>query len=113
MSDIKTLLAQIRSCAETEPFPLDLPIYEAAKKEPTEPILYAGNLESQICFFGRDLGRDEVAAGQPLIGAAGKLVRQGFYQFFAPKKSSYPRGVTNSLLQGFVNQYRPLQTPRK
>jgi len=87
MSDIKTLLAQIRSCAETEPFPLDLPIYEAAKKEPTEPILYAGNLESQICFFGRDLGRDEVAAGQPLIGAAGKLVRQGFYQFLHQKKA--------------------------
>jgi uracil-DNA glycosylase len=32
-----------------------------------------------VCIFGRDLGRDEVFARQPLYGAAGTLVRQGFY----------------------------------
>jgi uracil-DNA glycosylase family 4 len=79
MSDITTLIAEIRQEAERETFPLDIPIYQAAAKKPTQPILYAGNLNSQICFFGRDLGRDEVFAGQPLIGAAGTLVREGFY----------------------------------
>ena len=80
MSDIETLLKQIRQEAEREPFPMDLPIYEAAGKNPTEAILCAGNLNSNICFFGRDLGRDEVAQGQPLIGSAGTLVRKGFYK---------------------------------
>ena len=79
MSEIATLLDQIRQEAEREPFPIDLPVYQAAEKDPSQPILYAGNLRSLICFFGRDLGRDEVQAGQPLIGAAGTLVRQGFY----------------------------------
>jgi uracil-DNA glycosylase len=80
MSDITTLIAQIRACAQQEPFPIDREVYWSAKKDPLQPILYAGNLSSQLCFFGRDLGRDEVHAGQPLIGAAGTLVREGFYR---------------------------------
>ncbi len=79
MSEIETLIAQIFQEAKREPFPIDTPVYEAVKKDPTQPILYGGNLNSKICFFGRDLGRDEVYAGQPLIGAAGTLVRKGFY----------------------------------
>ena len=30
-----------------------------------------------LCIVGRDLGKDEVRPGQPLIGAAGRLVRAG------------------------------------
>ncbi len=80
MPDIKTLIAQIQQEAQREPFPIDVPVYQTASKDPVQPILYAGNLKSHICFFGRDLGRDEVHAGQPLIGAAGTLVRKGFYR---------------------------------
>lgn len=76
---IETLIAQIEATAQNFSFPLDRDIYKAAKKEPTSPILFAGNLKSQLCCFGRDLGRDEVFAGEPLYGAAGTLVRQGFY----------------------------------
>jgi uracil-DNA glycosylase len=79
MSDIKTLIEQVQQEAERETFPIDIPVYEAADLKPTYPILYAGNLKSKLCFFGRDLGRDEVKARQPLYGAAGTLVRQGFY----------------------------------
>ncbi len=61
MFDVETLLEQIRQEAEREPFPLDLPIYEAAGKNPTEAILYAGNLNSNICFFTETLGRDEAS----------------------------------------------------
>ena len=77
---IENLIKQIQLEAEKEEFPLDVSVYQSAKKEPTKPILYFGNLKSNICFFGRDLGRDEVFAGQPLIGEAGTLVRQGFYR---------------------------------
>ncbi len=80
MLDIKDLINQIRQEAERESFPIDIPVYQSVNKDPLEPILYYGNLKSNICVFGRDLGRDEVIAGQPLIGAAGTLVRQGFYQ---------------------------------
>lgn len=86
MADIATLIAQVKAEAEREPFPLDLPVYEAAKLAPTQPVLYAGNLKSPLCFFGRDLGRDEVHARQPLYGAAGTLVRQGFYHAMYQQK---------------------------
>ena len=57
--------------------PIDREVYEQVHKDPLEPILFAGSLDAPVCFFGRDLGRDEVRHGQPLIGAAGKLVREG------------------------------------
>ena len=79
MLTIEKLISEIQAEAEREDFPIDIPVYQAAGLKPTQPILYAGNLRSQLCFFGRDLGRDEVHARQPLYGAAGTLVRQGFY----------------------------------
>ena len=79
MADIETLISQVQQEAQREEFPIDIPVYESANLEPTKPILYAGNLGSPLCFFGRDLGKDEVRARQPLIGAAGTLVRKGFY----------------------------------
>lgn len=80
MSNIEILISQVQLEAQSEEFPIDIPVYKSAKLEPTYPVLFAGNLQSPLCFFGRDLGKDEVHARQPLIGAAGKLVRQGFYQ---------------------------------
>ncbi len=79
MSDIKTLIAEIQQEARREEFPIDISVYKSAGLDPTYPIVYTGNLKSNLCFFARDLGRDEVHARQPLIGAAGTLVREGFY----------------------------------
>jgi uracil-DNA glycosylase family 4 len=110
MSDIYTLIRQIRQEAERATFPIDVPIYEESGKEPTQPILYAGNLKSHICFFGRDLGRDEVFAGQPLIGAAGTLVREGFYSAIhhqkAPSKQALATVCERLLLTNTV-PYKP------
>jgi uracil-DNA glycosylase len=91
MPDIATLISQVQQEAQKEEFPIDIPVYKSAHLEPTYPILYAGNLQSPLCFFGRDLGRDEVHARQPLIGAAGKLVRQGFYQAIHQRPASGER----------------------
>lgn len=88
MSTIEELINQIQKEAQREEFPIDISVYENYQKDPTKPILYYGNLKSNICFFGRDLGRDEVKAGQPLIGAAGQLVRQGFYKAIYRKELS-------------------------
>ncbi|MBV8487362.1 MAG: hypothetical protein JO161_03715 [Planctomycetaceae bacterium] len=76
-STIEALVKAISHEAAREPIPLDLPVYSRAKRDPLTPILYAGSLEAPVCFFGRDLGKDEVRLGQPLIGAGGRLVRQG------------------------------------
>lgn len=62
------------------PFPVETEVYEAAGRDPMEPILYGGSPGSELCFFGRDLGKEEVVAGEPLKGAAGRLVREAIYR---------------------------------
>ncbi len=55
MSDIDQLIAQVYTEAQREPFPVDEPVYRDANLDPLQPILYAGNLESPLCIFARDL----------------------------------------------------------
>ena len=110
MSDIASLINDIQTEAQREEFPIDIPVYKSANLDPTYPILYAGNLGSPLCFFGRDLGKDEVHARQPLIGAAGTLVRQGFYQVIHQKKTSNPeelQTVCDRILLTNTVPYKP------
>lgn len=74
---IKRLLDSCRLEAQRAPFPVDSEIYALCDREAHTPILAAGNLSAPLCVFGRDLGKDEVRHAQPLVGAAGKLVRRG------------------------------------
>jgi uracil-DNA glycosylase len=99
MSDLETLIAQVQQEAQRSEFPLDIPVYNSAGIEPTEPILYAGNLTSPLCFFGRDLGKDEVYARQPLIGASGTMVRQGFYYAVHKDKAASREDLDNTTIE--------------
>jgi uracil-DNA glycosylase len=99
MSDIATLIAQVQQEAQQAEFPIDIPVYKSANLEPTKPILYAGNLLSPLCFFGRDLGRDEVHARQPLIGAAGTMVREGFYYAVHQQKAPTRKDLDDTILE--------------
>ena len=74
---IERLIDDAEAEARREPFPVDLPVYEKAKRDPMRPILFAGSLDAPVAVLARDLGKDEVAAAQPLIGAGGRLVRAG------------------------------------
>lgn len=74
---LEDLIAKVRREAERLDFPVDLPVYERSGRDPKQPILCAGNLGAPVCIVGRDLGKDEVKAGQPLIGQAGRKVRDG------------------------------------
>ena len=76
---LEKLIATIRAEAEREEFSIDKPIYKKANLNPLDPILFAGDLAAKVGFFARDLGRDEVLAGQPLYGSAGRLVRNGVH----------------------------------
>jgi uracil-DNA glycosylase len=74
---IERLIADAEAEARREPFPIDEPVYAKAGRDPLRPILFAGALDAPVAILARDLGKDEVAAAQPLIGAGGKLVRRG------------------------------------
>jgi uracil-DNA glycosylase len=80
MRTIDELIAAIETEARRADFPIDTPVYQAAGKDALRPVLYAGSLDAPVCVVGRALGRDEVVAGQPLIGAGGRLVREGFFR---------------------------------
>jgi uracil-DNA glycosylase family 4 len=54
---------------------VDREAYAAARRDPREPILCAGNPDARVCVIGRDLGRDEVMHGAPLVGPSGRAVR--------------------------------------
>ena len=99
MADIDTLIAQVQQEAEREEFPIDIPAYKSANLEPTKPILYAGNLASPLCFFGRDLGKDEVIARQPLIGASGTMVRKGFYYSIYQQKAPSRKDLDDTTIE--------------
>lgn len=59
---------------------IDLAAYEAAGRDPLEPLLGGGDARAAVGFFGRDPGRDEVRHHAPLIGAGGRLVRDGVHR---------------------------------
>ena len=99
MSDIETLIQQVQEEAEREEFPIDIPVYESANLEPTKPILYAGNLQSPLCFFGRDLGKQEVIARQPLIGDSGLMVRKGFYYSIYEQKAPSRKDLDDTTIK--------------
>lgn len=111
MSDIETLIAEIQQEAQRAEFPIDTPVYEAAGKDPTLPILYGGNLASKLCFFARDLGKDEVHAGQPLYGAAGILVRQGIYRAIYDKETRDKTELLAVLKRVLLTNTMPYKPP--
>src|SRR5215210_2792570 len=80
MPTIAALIEAVSREARQADFPVDTPVYKKVGKDPAAPILFAGSLEAPVCVLGRDLGKDEVAVGQPLVGAGGRLVRAGVYQ---------------------------------
>jgi uracil-DNA glycosylase len=80
MRTIAALIEAVEDEARRADFPVDTPAYRKAGREPLSPILFAGALRAPVCALGRDLGKDEVMMGQPLVGAAGRMVRAGVYQ---------------------------------
>ncbi len=77
---IQELLRRVREEAERLEVCVDRDIYTLAGRDPVEPILFAGSPDAPIAVVGRDLGREEVLAGQPLIGSAGRRVRSALYR---------------------------------
>ena len=87
MASLTSILAKIEAEAKREPFDLDIAAYKRAGRPPASPILLAGNVESSLCLFARDLGQEEVLRGQPLIGSAGRRVRKAIWDRVMPGKT--------------------------
>jgi uracil-DNA glycosylase len=99
MRSLEALLEAIQREAMREEFPVDLAAYKDAGKDSAKPILCAGSLKAPICVFGRDLGKQEVAEGEPLIGSAGRLVRAGVYKRLRGEEPP----TTNRRLDGILD----------
>ncbi len=111
MQQLEQLINHIQQEAERESFPIDEAIYQAAGLIPTKPILYAGNLSSKLCFFARDLGKDEINAQQPLYGSAGSLVRKGLYRVLFNKEAQTKEDLANILEYVILTNTVPYKPP--
>jgi uracil-DNA glycosylase len=111
MSNIDTILAEIEAEARREAFPVDSPVYEAVGKDPLVPIAFAGNPAARVCSFGRDPGRDEVRHGEPQVGAAGRLVRQGVLAAVGEAPDPKDRRLEAALKHVFLTNTVPYKPP--
>ncbi|HEY3265497.1 MAG TPA: uracil-DNA glycosylase family protein [Armatimonadota bacterium] len=110
MSTLTQILANIESEAKRAPFDIDKMAYRKAHRPPTVPILAAGNMESSLCLFARDLGQEEVLRGQPLIGSAGRRVRKALFERLYPKRhpdSPFYTAILNDVLLTNTVPYKP------
>jgi uracil-DNA glycosylase len=112
MRTLDELIEAVHAEAARAEFPIDTPVYERAKKDPKRPVLFAGSLGAKVCAFGRDLGKDEVARGQPLVGSGGRLVRLGLIKALGggePKPSD--RWLEEALALGLLTNTVPYKPP--
>jgi uracil-DNA glycosylase len=112
MGSIDELKAAIEAAARKTEMSLDLEVYQAADKDPYRPILYGGQLDATVAFFARDLGRQEVMSGEPLIGDAGQRVRKAVYRLLTgqepPKGDSRLAAATDRVLLTNTVPYKPV-----
>jgi uracil-DNA glycosylase len=112
MRDLAGLEEAIFEEARRDDFPIDRPVYEKAEKDPLRPILFAGSLSAPVCVFGRDLGKDEVAVGEPLVGAGGRLVRAGLFQArFGEPPNKADRRIEAALEEAILTNTVPYKPP--
>ena len=112
MRTIAQLVEAVHQEALRDEFPVDVAVYERAEKDPSMPVLFAGSLDAKVCVFGRDLGKDEVAVGEPLVGAGGRLVRSGLYEakFGEPPKKT-DRRIEAALDEAVLTNTVPYKPP--
>jgi uracil-DNA glycosylase len=109
---IDELIEAVRQEAVREPMPIDTAVYHQVQKDPFQPVLYAGSLDAPVCVMGRDLGKDEVRLGQPQIGAAGRLVREGILEAWPePDGAAVSRTLDEALKHALLTNTVPYKPP--
>ena len=111
-ANIEELIEAAAVEAAREAFPVDEPVYRRAGRDPGRPILFAGSLDAPVAVLARDLGRDEVAAAQPLIGAGGRLVRAGIVSAWPSKTAADdPPRLEAALDHALLTNTAPFKPP--
>jgi uracil-DNA glycosylase len=108
---LAALAADVEAEARRAPFDLCHATYGDAKRDPCRPILCAGSLDARWCAVGRELGREEVHAGEPLVGMAGRRFRRAAHEALigpAPKSERAFAAVLDRVLLANVVPYRPV-----
>src|SRR6185503_6616299 len=103
--------ADVEREARRAPFDVCLDTYRAARRDPAVPILTAGSLDARWLALGRELGRDEVLQGEPLIGIGGRRFRRAFHEAVigpAAKDEKRFAAVLDRVLLGNLVPYRPV-----
>lgn len=77
---LQELAAVARREAEAGGMSIDVGVYESVGRDPMAPLIGGGEVSAPVGFFGRDPGRDEIRHMEPLIGAAGQMVRAGVHR---------------------------------
>lgn len=111
MLDPADVLRHLEAEARREPFPVDAPVYADAGRDPQVPLLWGGRLEAPVAFVARDLGRDEVHAGEPLIGAAGRLVRAGLHRAGGGAPEPAPEALAIAAQRALLTNTVPYKPP--
>ncbi len=108
---VATLAAAIEHEARREPFDVCVETYSAAGRDPAVPIVCAGALDAPVCVLGRELGREEVHAGEPLYGAGGRRLRRTVHEALigpAPRSERVFAAVLEHVLLTNMVPYRPV-----
>jgi uracil-DNA glycosylase len=108
---LASLAAEVDAEARRAPFDVCRETYAAAKRDPKAPILCAGATSARWCAVGRELGREEVHAGEPLVGMGGRRLRRAFHEALvgpASKSEREFRVVLDLVLLTNLVPYRPV-----
>src|SRR5262249_11526682 len=108
-------IARIASDTEREarraPFDVCEETYRAAARDPLIPILCAGEPSARWCAVGRELGREEVPAGEPLVGMGGRRLRRALHEALlgrAPAAERRFEAVLDRVLLANLVPFRPI-----
>ena len=108
---LASLTAVAREEAAKGGMAIDLATYARFERDSLEPLIGGGNHAASVGFFGRDPGRDEVRWMEPLIGAAGKLVRAGVHRWKrggSPPDFEAERAMSAEVCFSNTVPYKPL-----
>ena len=90
----------------------DAEVYAQCGRDHARPILFAGSLDSRVAFLGRDLGREEVKLGEPLIGGAGRRIRTSLYRCLLDREpesgNRYMHEATSQALLTNTVPFKPI-----
>jgi uracil-DNA glycosylase len=108
-------VAAIEAEARRVPFDVCVETYKAAGRDPAVPLLCAGSLDAPFAALGRELGREEVHLGEPLVGMGGRRFRRAFHDAIvapsagpAPKDERRFAAILDHVLLTNTVPYRPV-----